>query len=959
MDRSRLPAARRALAFACLFLGALLGGCGGGGGAGAAPPPPPPGPGPGPTPGNPVPLSFVNWEVPPVHPLDLHPGADLLVLAHTADHRLEVFDLSSGQPVWQASIPVGLAPVSARFRTATEVWVVNHISDTVSVVDLAAGRVTQTIATDDEPCDVVFAGTPERAFVSCSQVNRVQVFDPSNPGAAPASIDILGEDPRALAVSPDGSRVYVGVFESGNCTSVLGGGIIENNPIVPGDFFPPNVVNDPAGPHGGVNPPPNDGVLFDPLPNPANPAPPAVALIVKKDTQGSWFDDNGGDWTALVSGVDAAKSGRPVGWDLPDRDLATIDAGTLGVTYTTGLMNICMAVGVNPVSSDVTVVGTDAINEVRYEPKVNGIFVRVLAAVVDDTTLATPSAVDLNPHLTYTTGTVVQSERDKSLGDPRGVAFNPLGTRMYVTGMGSNNVVVLNAAGARVGAGTPIEVGEGPLGLVYDGARDQLYVWNRFGGSISVVDALTETETTQVSIFDPTPPAIRAGRPHLYDTHKTSGLGHVSCASCHVDARMDRLAWDLGDPGGSMKSTSGQNCSLTGLLQTCNDWHSMKGPMTTQTLQDIIGHEPHHWRGDREGIEAFNGAFSSLLADDTGLTPVEMQQFEDFLATIHFPPNPYRHRDNTLPTDLPLPGHFTPGRFGPAGLPLPNGDAVSGLDLYRTGNLDGGVVGAQCVTCHTLPTGLGTDHLFFPNLVNPGASTYSIDPILPGPMGERHKMLVSLDGSTNITIKVPHLRNMYDKVGFEMTQTENTAGFGFLHDGSIDSLARFVAEPLFNVTSVQQVADLVAFMLAFSGSDLPTGVVSGPSEPPGGTSLDAHAAVGWQLTYIGGAVPADLTTMIGLADAGVVDLIAKGVEGGIDRGWVYDRIADTFISDRDGEEHTQPALFALAGAGTPMTFTVVPAGLGVRLGIDRDEDGFGDRTELDAGADPTAQTSTP
>ena len=29
----------------------------------------------------------------------------------------------------------------------------------------------------------------------------------------------------------------------------------------------------------------------------------------------------------------------------------------------------------------------------------------------------------------------------------------------------------------------------------------------------------------------------------------------------------------------------------------------MKGPMTTQTMQDIIGHEPLHWRGDRSGLE--------------------------------------------------------------------------------------------------------------------------------------------------------------------------------------------------------------------------------------------------------------------------------------------------------------------------------------------------------------------
>ena len=34
--------------------------------------------------------------------------------------------------------------------------------------------------------------------------------------------------------------------------------------------------------------------------------------------------------------------------------------------------------------------------------------------------------------------------------------------------------------------------------------------------------------------------------------------------------------------------------------------------------------------------------------------------------------NPFRTFENGLPTDLPLPGHFSVGRFSPAGTPLPN-----------------------------------------------------------------------------------------------------------------------------------------------------------------------------------------------------------------------------------------------------------------------------------------------
>ncbi len=923
--------------------------CGGGGGG---PPAPPPAPGP------PQVLSFVNWEIPPVHPLALDEGANLLFLAHTADHRLEMFDVATGQPAPLASIPVGLAPVSVRRRSANEVWVVNHISDSVSVIDVAARRVVATIPTKDEPCDVVFAGTPRRAYVSCSQANVVQIFDPVT-RALVGEVAILGEDPRALAVSPDGNTVYAAVFESGNATTIVGGGILEGGLLPTNGFFPPNAVNDPTTPHFGVNPPPNDGAGFDPAQNPANPAPPPVGMIVRKNVLGNWMDDNSGDWTSFVTGLDAPLSGRPIGWDLPDRDVAFIDTATATATYARGLMNICMDMAIHPVSGAVCVIGTDATNEVRFEPKVNGTFVRVLLGLVDAGNPAATGVVDLNPHLTYTTPTVPQATRDQALGDPRGMVWNAAGTTAWIGGMGSDNVIRVDAAGVRQGA-APTEVGAGPVALALHETLARLFVWNRFDGSISVIDTATAAELARVPIFDPTPPAIKAGRPLLYDTHRTSGLGQASCASCHVDARMDRLAWDLGAPDGDMKSIPEQNCGLGGLLP-CPDFHPQKGPMTTQTLQDIIGHEPHHWRGDRRGLEEFNGAFVGLLGDDTLLTAAEMQAFEDFLATIAFPPNPFRRIDNTLPTDLPLPGHFATGRFVAEGSPLPNGNAVRGLGLYRTDGLDGSLqlVQLECVTCHTLPTGLGPDRPLNLNLLNLPASTYG-PPLPPGPDGERHLALVAVDGSTNVAMKVPQLRNMHEKVGFDCTQDENVAGFGFLHDGSVDSLARFVSEPLFGPQSVQDVADLVAFMLAFAGSDLPTGSVVGFAEPPGPPSLDTHAGVGQQVTLSGGPQPPVVATMLALATTGDVDLIVKGVQAAENRGWVYDRMAGLFLADRDTDAPLTPAgLTALAAAGAPQTWTLVPAGLGTRLGIDRDEDGFGDATERDAGSDPTSQASTP
>jgi hypothetical protein len=315
---------------------------------------------------------------------------------------------------------------------------------------------------------------------------------------------------------------------------------------------------------------------------------------------------------------------------MPDRDLAIINTADYSITYAQGLMNICMDVAVNPASGTIAVIGTDATNERRFEPNLRGTFVRVNLALIDPLTLS-KSVLDLNPHLDYSTPSLPRAMRDLSIGDPRGIVWNAAGARSYVIGMGSHNLVMTDAAGHRVMA-QPIELDDGPAGLALDEAHQRLYVLNRFAATLSVLDTAGLTKLTNIALFDPTPTSIKLGRRHLYDTRKNSGLGHVSCASCHVDARFDRLAWDLGNP---------QADTLTEDHSDVIAFHPMKGPLVTQTLQDIIGHEPLHWRGDRQGIEDFNVTFTDLLAADAPLTTNEMQELKAFLSTIHFPPKPF------------------------------------------------------------------------------------------------------------------------------------------------------------------------------------------------------------------------------------------------------------------------------------------------------------------------------
>ncbi|MFZ9915623.1 MAG: YncE family protein, partial [Phycisphaerales bacterium] len=128
--------------------------------------------------------NFINFESPQVHPLDITPAGSTLLAVNTADGQLEVFDLVSGLPVRRGSVQVGVDPVSVRARSNGEAWVVNQISDSVSVVDLGTMRVVRTVLVGDEPADIVFTAKPARAFVTLAMSSRVVSFDPN--AAAPA-----------------------------------------------------------------------------------------------------------------------------------------------------------------------------------------------------------------------------------------------------------------------------------------------------------------------------------------------------------------------------------------------------------------------------------------------------------------------------------------------------------------------------------------------------------------------------------------------------------------------------------------------------------------------------------------------------------------------------------------------------------------------------------------------------
>src|SRR5580704_9722412 len=71
--------------------------------------------------------SFVEFESGQVRPVAKSPDGNTLFAVNTPNGTLEVFDLTSGAPVFEFRVPVGLEPVAVAARTNTEVWVTNQL----------------------------------------------------------------------------------------------------------------------------------------------------------------------------------------------------------------------------------------------------------------------------------------------------------------------------------------------------------------------------------------------------------------------------------------------------------------------------------------------------------------------------------------------------------------------------------------------------------------------------------------------------------------------------------------------------------------------------------------------------------------------------------------------------------------------------------------------------------------
>jgi DNA-binding beta-propeller fold protein YncE len=307
---------------------------------------------------------------------------------NTPDALLEVFAVQpDGSLVAQEPISVGLEPVTVIARTDGEAWVVNNLSDTVSIVDLALGVVTRTLYVGDEPTDVVFAAG--RAFVTVSSRDAVKVYTLSNLDAAPSTVSLAGREVRALAVSNDGQKVYAVPLKSGNRTTILG---VEHTfpgqglGLDPARLAALNLrdieCDGPVPPY----PPLPGGILRNPALNDPPDGVPRVGLIVAwNESAGQWQDEIGQDWSHCLR------------FSLSDHDLFVIDATSLAVTTVDRLGTSLFEVSAHP-NGKIYVANTEARNFVRFEHAlgVQGHVVDNRLSIVDPGNANAVTILDLN-----------------------------------------------------------------------------------------------------------------------------------------------------------------------------------------------------------------------------------------------------------------------------------------------------------------------------------------------------------------------------------------------------------------------------------------------------------------------------------------------------------------------------------------------------------------------------------
>ena len=471
-----------------------------------------------------------SMESPQFNPIAV--CGERLFVANTPAGTVDVIDTKTQQVVTR--IPVGVDPVCVAVRPdGREVWVANHVSDSVSVIDTDPASPTHlhviatvqefdphTKATKfDEPVGIAFASN-EKAYVALSSENQIAVIDAASRKVM-KRLTIPAQEPRAIAVR--NGKLYVAAFESGNKSQLSGG---------TKDKIDGNLVTFDAYNHSIQN----NNVL------------------------------------SIGHVVDVVK--HP---NVPDRDLFVFDTATDNLIATVdGLGTLLYGLALDS-KGTAFVAQTDARNEVngRSGTKKHGLkemenraFLNRITKVAESQT-EKPIFLDLEPL------PPLQPEQGQGLATPFAIQVSADDATLIATAAASDKLFTVDArSGVVLGR---VEVGAGPRGVALDGTN--VWVLNALDNTVTLVDLsdkATPKSVSTITLEDPTHPVFKRGR-IAFNTAKAPTTGTFSCASCHPYGHTDQLLWVLDTP-----------------IVTDGNQIMPRSTMPARGLRDT---EPYHWDG--------------------------------------------------------------------------------------------------------------------------------------------------------------------------------------------------------------------------------------------------------------------------------------------------------------------------------------------------------------------------
>ncbi|HND55933.1 MAG TPA: hypothetical protein PLV92_26130, partial [Pirellulaceae bacterium] len=387
-----------------------------------------------------------------------------------------------------------------------ELWVANHVSDSVSIIDLDSASSTFQHVIDtvqefdlrtrtslfDEPVGIAFADNA-KAYVALSSENQIAVVDTASRKVM-KRLTIPAQEPRAVVVRT--GRLYVLAFESGNKTQLSGGAKSD----IDGDL-----------------------VTFD-----------AYEHSIRNNNV-----------LSLGHVVDIVKHPR-----VPDRDLFVFDTATdrlVATVESAGTLLYGLAVDSKGVAY---VAQTDARNDVngRSGTKKHGLkemanrafLNRITRVALRGESFEPPAFFDLEPL------PPAHPERGAALATPFAIQVTSDDSTLVATAAASDKLFTVDAASGRVLG--QVAVGAGPRGVALDGSS--AWVLNALADTVSLVDWRDRKHpvvVATITLDDPTHPTFKRGR-IAFNTAKASTTGTFSCASCHPDGHTDQLLWVLDTP---------------------------------------------------------------------------------------------------------------------------------------------------------------------------------------------------------------------------------------------------------------------------------------------------------------------------------------------------------------------------------------------------------------------------